>query len=1700
MKALLLVAAALVIVVSFTASPVASLESPAATYSRDTLHVAIPYTAPQSGSGLFTIEVLNPEDEVLARSERRLRVAAGEGQWDEDLKLAKTLPVEDLAWHRVRYRFRYQGREDAAISGTESISQILRMPVIHILGQQLYMAGGPAAVRVIVTDSRDAVIDGAGTLRIELNGRALFTGRLNRRGTAEAQFRFPSGISGQQSMRYIVETSIGSAEFTQQVRVQDSVSVLLTTEKPIYQPGQTIHVRALALDRASHEAAAGRNLIFEVEDPRGNRVFKRAVQTSRFGIASAEFGLADEVNLGTYHLRAVTDNESGKAAEIALDVERYVLPKFKVAVEFAGKAKHGYRPGEHVTGTVRANYFFGKPVDQAEVTVRASGADVTIFEAASVQGKTDAGGAYRFDLKLPDYLAGRPLNQGAARMLIEASVKDGAGHIETRGEPVTVSQSPLLVTAVPEGGTLIPHLENQVFLLTSYADGQPASATLTVRAAGSPEQSVTTGTGGVGIVRVNGAAETLTIEAKDSEGNRVSSSVTLKRRAGDDQILLRTERAVYRAGDRMQLRVFSTKTRGTAYVDVIKSGQTVLTRDLEIVNGQAELTVPVTPDLAGTLDCNAYLFGRDARPVADHRLIFVQPADELKIAAETDAPQYKPGEEARIRFRVTNSHGEGVQAALGLQVVDEAVFALAEKQPGFAKIFFYLEQELMKPRYEIHSISMAGAIETADQGARALFAATEVVNPNRFQTQFGRTVPQTKYPEYAGRYQARFLQQVRGVTQATAKIRDAWDKPIEITAASSRYLLARSAGPDRHTGTVDDLWTYIDVRNGKTVTEPGTGEIDVELEHERGPFNGLAEIAGTVKDTGGNPVFGATVTVLERAGGKTRTTRTDGAGQFRIAAIPAGQYQVQVAASGFRMVMEGVALNARDRAVVSASLASDRMTRIKVGGNLMAGVAGGVPGGVMGGIIGGVARQFDEARLVAMPAAAPVKKEMAPSSVTGFKDSSDKQAPRVRSYFPEALYINPEIITDHRGIASIVIPMADSITTWRMALVASTATGALGSGTASLKVFQDFFVDLDLPVTLTQGDRVSIPVAVYNYAASRGDVNLRLQEDDWFGLVGDTADKTVAVESGRVGGSQFTVEAKRIGKFKLTLSARMNGNARRADIVVREIEVVPNGREQNLVFNGRRETAVRHEVNFPAAAIRDAGKIFVRLYPGPLSQVIEGMDSILRMPGGCFEQTSSSTYPNVLALDYMKRTGKLTPEVRAKAEAYIANGYQRLLTFEVPGGGFSWFGNPPANKILTAYGLMEFSDMSKVYDVDPKVIARTQAWLAGQQQADGRWQPDTSFINEGATNRYNTNVLRITAYIAWSLQNTGHSGPAVEKARQFIAGHLDGSIHPYTLAVLANFAADYAKDRAFTTQLMRMLLDARTQKGEQVWWNAEETGVYATGESAAVETTGLAVQALLKWGGDAGTAAKALNYIASRKDASGAWRTTQATIMALRALLLASSKSAADVRGTVEITLNGKPAERLTLTPENNDLFHQFALKNVDSSGVNAVEVRFTGTGSLAYQVAGRYFVPWNDRTAKEPLSITVDYDRTRLAQDDIATATANIRNNLGKVANMVMVDLGIPPGFDLLAEDLQAFQEKTAARSGGKLEKFSLTATQAILYFDSLPAGAKVEVKFRLRAKYPIKARTFLSRVYEYYDPEVGSVARPEQLEVRKK
>ena len=77
----------------------------------------------------------------------------------------------------------------------------------------------------------------------------------------------------------------------------------------------------------------------------------------------------------------------------------------------------------------------------------------------------------------------------------------------------------------------------------------------------------------------------LQVKARDREGNHASVPVSLQSRPGSDQVLLRAERAIYRAGERIHMQIFSTRPGGSAYLDVVKDGQTIATHDLPTVGG-----------------------------------------------------------------------------------------------------------------------------------------------------------------------------------------------------------------------------------------------------------------------------------------------------------------------------------------------------------------------------------------------------------------------------------------------------------------------------------------------------------------------------------------------------------------------------------------------------------------------------------------------------------------------------------------------------------------------------------------------------------------------------------------------------------------------------------------------------------------------------------------------------------------------------------------------------------------------------------------------------------------------------------------------------------------------------------------------------------------------------------------------------------
>ena len=90
------------------------------------------------------------------------------------------------------------------------------------------------------------------------------------------------------------------------------------------------------------------------------------------------------------------------------------------------------------------------------------------------EGTTDENGHAKFEIKLPDYFVGQPLQKGNALVRLEVKVTDTADHTETINRTYPVSDQAIQVSLIPEGGRLVPGMENRVFAAAIYPDGSPA--------------------------------------------------------------------------------------------------------------------------------------------------------------------------------------------------------------------------------------------------------------------------------------------------------------------------------------------------------------------------------------------------------------------------------------------------------------------------------------------------------------------------------------------------------------------------------------------------------------------------------------------------------------------------------------------------------------------------------------------------------------------------------------------------------------------------------------------------------------------------------------------------------------------------------------------------------------------------------------------------------------------------------------------------------------------------------------------------------------------------------------------------------------------------------------------------------------------------------------------------------------------------
>src|SRR6266513_507522 len=173
------------------------------------------------------------------------------------------------------------------------------------------------------------------------------------------------------------------------------------------------------------------------------------------------------------------------------------------------------------------------------------------------------------------------------------------------------------------------------------------------------------------------------------------------------------------------------------------------------------------------------------------------------------------------------------------------------------------------------------------------------------------------------------------------------------------------------------------------------------------------------------------------------------------------------------------------------------------------------------------------------------------------------------------------------------------------------------------------------------------------------------------------------------------------------------------------------------------------------------------------------------------EQTSSAAYPNILVVDYVKKARVASPQILMKAEQHLNVGYQKLLTFERPGGGFDWWGNGEPLSWLSAYGLQEFSDMAKVYPIDRGILDRTQAFLMRKMDKDGTWSNIGATHGETIASMGNPKLL-LTSYVTWSLLESGYDKAKLLPSVNYIRTHLaDAGDNAYILALAANALATF---------------------------------------------------------------------------------------------------------------------------------------------------------------------------------------------------------------------------------------------------------------------------------------------------------------------
>ena len=506
------------------------------------------------------------------------------------------------------------------------------------------------------------------------------------------------------------------------VKIAPGTLVLLETDKPIYKPGQTIHVRLITLDTMLRPWPA--EVTVEVQDAKGNKVYRTTAATDDYGMASVELPLSTEPNLGVWKVTATLDEQE---TQLDVRVEEYVLPKYEVIVS---TTKDWVLADEPISGTVSAEYTFGKPV-QGELEIVASRYVGEWEEYATLV--QPLAGETTFELPPVQYVAGVPGAGGLGNVTLKVTVREkSTGYEEETTRLLTVASAPVSLKVIPESGVFKPSLPMSLLVITETPDGKPVDEEVQIslfymgKDFDSVKQETVRGRtdGGKALVTIVPPEDAVALNLEATAG-QAHTSLTIQSGYSPSGNFIHLEQVTegpVRVGDTVEFHVSSTKEAANFYYEVLSRGRVIFSDVFNTPN----IALTATQLMAPSSRLLVYQILPNNEVAADFLPFSVEANYPHKVKVAFGAEQVKPGEAVDIEVQT-----EG-PARVGLVAVDKSVFILAENRLNLRQVFDELERLYLEPRVELHeawalnSITTRGASETFEDAGLVVMTNMDV--------------------------------------------------------------------------------------------------------------------------------------------------------------------------------------------------------------------------------------------------------------------------------------------------------------------------------------------------------------------------------------------------------------------------------------------------------------------------------------------------------------------------------------------------------------------------------------------------------------------------------------------------------------------------------------------------------------------------------------------------------------------------------------------------------------------------------------------------------------------------------------------------------------------------------------------------------------------------------------------------------------